>query len=114
MNIDDLADVEYEDDEGLQRFLFENYLEHLLFRDVIESATGTIIPAYPIADLDPVNVDTWLLDHYQEHQSIAKILDLDISVNLLDTDWRKEESFYDWLNLHYLMHNQIIKTLGLT
>ena len=114
MNIDDLAAVEYEDIEGFNRFSFENYQEHLLFRDVLERDTGIVIPAYPIADADPKDIDTWLLDHYQEHSAIAAVLNLDISVNLLDTDWRKEEDFYDWLNLHYLMHEQIIKTLGLT
>ena len=114
MNIDDLAAVEYEDEEGFNHFSFENAQQHDLFADVIARDTGVVIPRYPLYDPDPKDIDNWLLSHYQEHQAIASTLNLDISVNLLDTDWRKEEDFYDWLNLHYLMHEQIIKTLGLT
>lgn len=114
MNIDDLASVEYLDDEGFNRFSFENAQEHMLFRDVLARDASIVIPAYPLYDPDPTDIDNWLLNHYQEHLAIADALNLDISVNLLDTDWRKEEDFYDWLNLHYLMHSQIIKTLGLT
>ena len=50
----------------------------------------------------------------QEHQAIAAAVGLDNPINLLDTDWRKEGDFYDWLNNHYLLHTQIINRLGLT
>ena len=114
MNIDDLAAVEYGDIEGFNRFSFENAQQHQLFSDVIARDLSIVIPRYPLTDADPEDVDNWLLAHYQEHQAIGSALNLDISINLLDTDWRKEEDFYDWLNLHYLMHEGIIKTLGLT
>lgn len=114
MNIDDLAAVEYEDAEGFSRFIFENAQQHQLFFDVIARELSIVIPRYPLDDADPTDIDNWLLSHYQEHEAIASTLNLDISINLLDTDWRKEEDFYDWLNEHYLMHEGIIKTLGLT
>lgn len=114
MNIDDLASVEYEDEEGFNRFAFENAQQHQLFKDVLTTDAGIVIPSFPLYDPDPTDIDNWLLAHYQEHQAIASALNLDISINLLDTDWRKEDDFYDWLNLHYLSHEQIIKTLGLT
>ena len=38
MNLDDLATVQYGDDEGYNRFLFENYLQHILFKDVLAGA----------------------------------------------------------------------------
>lgn len=114
MNLDDLATVEYGDNEGFNRFLFENADQHLLFRSVLAQNYGIVIPAYPIGDADPEDVDDWLLTHQQEHQAFAAALNLDNPINLLDTDWRKEGDFYDWLNNHYLLHVQIINTLGLT
>jgi hypothetical protein len=33
---------------------------------------------------------------------------------MLDTDWNVEEDFYDWLNQHYNVHQQIAVSLGLT
>ena len=114
MNIDDLSTVEYGDKEGFDRFLFENAQQHLLFRDTFAKSFGIVIPAYPLDNIEPEDVDAWLLDHQQEHQAMAAYLGLDNPINLLDTDWRKEADFYDWLNNHYLLHEQIINRLGLT
>ena len=114
MNIDDLASVEYGDEEGFQRFIFENAQQHQLFRDTLAQNFGISIPAFPLDNIDPADVDAWLLDHDQEHAAINSVIGLDNPVDLLDTDWRKEGDFYDWLNNHYLLHEQIIATLGLT
>ena len=113
MNIDDLSSVQYGDAEGFQRFSFENSQQHLLFRDTLAQVYGISIQAYPLDNVDPEDVDTWLLDHTAEHIAINSVLGLDNPVNLLDTDWRKEGDFYDWLNNHYLLHEQIISRLGL-
>ena len=114
MNIDDLASVEYGDMEGFQRFIFENSQQHQLFRDTLAQTYGISVPAYPLDNIDPTDVDAWLLDHDQEHAAINAVSGLDNPADLLDTDWRKEGDFYDWLNNHYLLHAQIISTLGLT
>ena len=114
MNIDDLSSVQYGDAEGFQRFSFENSQQHLLFRDTLAQTYGISIPSYPLDNVDPEDVDAWLLDHTAEHIAINSVLGLDNPVNLLDTDWRKEGDFYDWLNNHYLLHEQIISRLGLT
>jgi hypothetical protein len=31
---------------------------------------------------------------------------------MLDVDFNKEEEFYDWVGLHYTIHQQIAATLG--
>ena len=113
MNMDDLSTVEYGDTEGFNRFLFENDLQHRLFKDTLASNFNIVIPSYPLDNIDPQDVDAWLLDHQQEHNAMNAVLGLDNPINLLDTDWRKEGDFYDWLNNHYLLHEQIIDRLGL-
>ena len=55
MNLDDLATVQYGDAEGFNRFLFENYLQHVLFKDVL-AGVDVVIPQNPIADADPQDV----------------------------------------------------------
>lgn len=114
MNIDDLSTVEYGDEEGFNRFLFENAQQHLLYRNVLAERFGIVVPAYPLDNIDPTDVDAWLLDHTEEHTAINAVLGLDNPINLLDTDWRKEGDFYDWLNNHYLLHEQINSRLELT
>lgn len=113
MNMDDLSTVEYGDIEGFNRFLFENQQQHLLFKDTLARSLNIVIPSYPLDNIDPEDVDAWLLDHQQEHNAMNAVLGLDNPINLLDTDWRKEGDFYDWLNNHYLLHEQIINRLGL-
>jgi hypothetical protein len=39
-------------------------------------------------------------------------LDLDNPFNLLDTDWNQEDDFYDWIQQHLLIHEQIARALG--
>lgn len=113
MNMDDLSTVEYGDIEGFNRFLFENQQQHELFKDTLARSLNIVIPSYPLDNIDPEDVDAWLLDHQQEHNAMNAVLGLDNPINLLDTDWRKEGDFYDWLNNHYLLHEQIINRLGL-
>ena len=111
MNFDDLSYVEFGDLEGLKWFQFENYLQHQLFFQTLNSK-GISTPFYPIEDIDPSNIDDWLLIHNQMHESLATILVLDNPFQLLDADINKEEDFYDWLGVHQDIHTQIANALG--
>ena len=111
MNFDDLSYVEFGDVEGLKRFEFENYLQHQLFFQTLNSK-GISTPFYPIQDIDTSNIDDWLLIHNQMHESLATILVLDNPFQLLDADINKEEDFYDWLGVHQDIHTQIANALG--
>ena len=111
MNFDDLSYVEFGDVEGLKRFEFENYLQHQLFFQTLNSK-GISTPFYPIQDIDTSNIDDWLLIHNQMHESLATILTLDNPFQLLDADINKEEDFYDWLGVHQDIHTQIANALG--
>ena len=75
MNQDDLSYVTFGDIEGLQRFQFENYLQHQLFYQAL-SLRGVSTPFYPIEDIDPANIDDWLLIHNQMHENLATTLNL--------------------------------------
>ena len=62
--------------------------------------------------MDIEDLDDWLAIHQVEHQVFASILDLDNPFNLLDTDWNQEDDFYDWIQQHLLIHEQIARALS--
>ena len=82
---------------------------------------GEELPIGVLSRLSSVNATFWivppemvtLLVHNVEHQAFASQLNLENPFNMLDTDWNVESDFYDWLNLHYNIHLQIAKSLGL-
>lgn len=112
MNMDALSIVKFGDIDSLQEFLFENGMQHRLFRDVLNS-TGKQVPAFPLMEANPDNLDDWLLAHQVEHQSFAGYLGLNNPFNLLDVNWNNEESFYDWISSHYSIHVQLAAALNL-
>jgi len=112
MNFAALSTVEFGDVDSLGEFLFENGLQHQLFRDTFFSQ-GIRVPAYPIMDANPDNLDDWLLSHQDEHQAFASLLGLNNPFNMLDVDWNVEEDFYDWIASHLYIHEQIAAALNL-
>lgn len=113
MDFDSLSTVQYGDRDGLSVFLFENSLQHRLFRDTFLDQ-GISVPAFPLSDVEIENIDDWLLAHQVEHQAFASLLGLSNPYNMLDADWSKEGDFYDWLGTHLTIHQQIAASLGLT
>ena len=111
MNFDALAIVKFGDRDSLGEFLFENGLQHRLFQQTFMDA-GIAVPVFPIMDADIDNLDDWLLAHQVEHQAFSAATGLDNPFNLLDMDWNDEESFYDWLATHMLIHEQLVAVLG--
>jgi len=113
VNVDTLSIVQWGDPESLQEFLFENGQQHKLFQEYLLD-DNIIVPRYPIFDLDFSNIDDWLLLHQVEHQAFAAALELDNPFNMLDTDWRIESDFYDWIANHVSIHRHIIAALGIS
>jgi hypothetical protein len=64
-------------------------------------------------DANPNDIEDWLLAHQVEHQAMASALNLSNPVNLMDTNWNDETSFYDWVNTHLSLHQQILSVLGI-
>lgn len=113
MNFEALAQVRFGDPDSLKEFFFENGIQHQSFAERLIDL-GFEVPRYPIMDADVEDLDDWLQIHQIEHQAYATILDLDDPFNLLDTDWNQEDDFYDWINTHLLIHEQIARSLGVS
>jgi hypothetical protein len=111
MDYQTLSIVKFGDVESLNDFLFVNGQQHQLFRDIFLSK-GITVPAFPISDANPDNLDDWLLAHQVEHQAFANLLNLNNPFNMLDVDWNVEDDFYDWIASHLYIHEQIGAALG--
>jgi hypothetical protein len=112
MDFNAISIVEFGNVDSLQGFLWENAIEHQLFRDTF-LAQGIEVPAFPIAEANTDNLDDWLLAHQVEHQAFAQLLNLDNPFNMLDVDWNVEDDFYDWIASHLYIHEQIAAALSL-
>jgi hypothetical protein len=108
-----LSTVEFGDIDSLGQFLFENALQHQVFRETL-AKQGKVIPAYNLMDANSDNLDDWLLSHQDEHQALANLLRLDNPENMLDVDWNVEDDFYDWIASHLYIHEQIASALKIT
>jgi len=113
MNFDTLSMVKFGDKDSLGEFLFENGLQHQLFRDTF-FLQGVSVPAFPITDANTENLDDWLMAHQTEHQVFAGLLGLENPFNMLDVDWNREDQFYDWIATHLFVHQQIAAALGVS
>ena len=113
MDMESLSMVKHGDMDSLGGFLFENGLQHTLFGETFMDR-GVLVPRYPLIDLDIDNIDDWLMAHQVEHQAFAGLLGLNNPFNMLDTDWSKEEDFYDWIASHLYIHELIAAELGLS
>ena len=112
MNMATLSIVKFGDVDSLGEFLFENGVQHQLFRETFFDK-GIQVPAYPITDADTDNLDDWLLAHQDEHQAFASLLNLNNPFNMLDVDFNKEDDFYDWIASHLYIHEQIAAALNI-
>ena len=113
MNMETLSIAKFGDVDSLGEFLFENGVQHKLFQQTLQRS-GINVPIFPIIDADTNNLDDWLLAHQVEHQSFAKILNLNNPFNMLDVDFNNESDFYDWIASHLYIHQQIAAKLNVT
>jgi hypothetical protein len=112
MNMDALSMVKHGDVDSLKSFFFENGTQHKTFAETLMDQ-NVVIARFPIMDANPNDLEDWLLAHQSEHQSMSAALNLSNPINLLDTNWNDEASFYDWLSTHLFLHQQIQLALGL-
>jgi len=112
MNMDALSMVKYGDIDSLQGFIFENGLQHKTFAEALMDK-DVVIPRFPLSDANPNDLEDWLLAHQVEHQAMSAALQLSNPVNLMDTNWNDESSFYDWISTHLSLHEQILQSLGI-
>jgi len=112
MNLESLSNVEFGDTDRLRVMIFENAQQHrTFFLQLLDQ--DIIIPQYPLGDADLDDLDDWLWSHYQEHEALANRLSLENPFDIFDTDWNQEDDFYEGLQGHLIIHQEIVSRLGL-
>ena len=104
--------VVHGDIDSLQGLIFENGIQHKTFAEALMDQ-GIVIPRFPLLDANPNDIEDWLLAHQVEHQAMSSALNLSNPINLLDTNWNDESSFYDWVNTHLALQQQILSAIGI-
>jgi len=106
----------YGDDAGFGFWLVSHYRQHLRYNNKLASlATPINISVFPILTVDGGRdgLRHWLDSHEKWHELIRPFAGVS-SINLADVDFRKQEQFYAWLDLHAQEHAELDVGLGVT
>lgn len=112
MDLTAFTDVDVTDRVSMLQFFDLNYLAHEQIAKTLQTQDQITIDHVPLFTPVPPNKD-WLLTHDQEHQDISARLNLGIPPSLDSCDFENQTRTDDWLNDHYLLHQQIAQALGI-
>jgi len=121
---------DYGDEPGIRSFFLENALRHQEYANRISTILGQQVPFFDVSDTNMVNdvlkmmkqkqkerkmppsLRYWLLDHAALHDAEIKAITTEQNFNLYDTDFTDPSSFFDWLSVHYSLHDYVDAALG--
>lgn len=96
---------------SMQEFVLENALSHSQISERIAKG-GVILPAFPISTLGE-NQQEWLTNHFMMHQAEFQQIGLTGLPQLDQVDFDDEMQYYDWMEMHALVHNAVNQALGI-
>lgn len=107
-----LTDVIVDDDdswfsfEGLHNIMHSTAYERLLLR-------GLVPTNFPLGNFPRDGNEGYLLDHWEVHRSIARLLNLPDIPDLSSVDLQEPGEAADWMELHALVHRNENLALGI-
>jgi hypothetical protein len=107
------GDLKWRDNKGLQQWLAAHDLKH----QALAQALGRVRVPSPAFLLSAQINDEWLEMHATHHALLALQFapDTNSSTANLTTDPNSDESaFYEWHNIHDLIHQRLDRALGIT
>jgi hypothetical protein len=107
------GDVEWGDSQSMWNFLTAHDLKHQALARVLADS-NVQSPAFLLtAQIE----DNWVQTHYQQHvllsQAITQSVDSSI-YNLLSNPLTDEDTFYNWFDIHDIIHQQLDQGLGIS
>jgi hypothetical protein len=101
----------FNDADSMKIFLLANSLAHSQVAGLLEQR-GKSITVYPIDDIgnDPI---VWLSNHATMHLMEFNQIGLTGLPDLEDVDFKDEQQFYDWMELHGLVHQTVNQALAI-
>ena len=112
MDLTAFSDVDVMDPVQMQQFFDLNYLAHESIAQYLQINQKITLTHYPLFTDSPPTKD-WLLVHDQEHKDISSQLNLGIPPSLDSCEFSDQSITDDWLNDHFLLHQQIATAIGI-
>lgn len=107
------GEVEWNDPQSMWSFLCAHDLKHTSLAQVLAN-NNVPAPAFLLtAQID----DDWVQQHFQQHVLLAQVIPQSANssiYDLLTSPMEDEETFYDWHDIHDLIHQQIDESLGIS
>jgi hypothetical protein len=100
------------DEQGMNRFLLEHYLEHQQFYKALLAETPPVVTVnLPIQRMD--DPQEWLDAHQDVTQSVWTGLGGGQTTDFGRLDWDDHNMVQDWMQRHADWHRQVRDALGL-
>jgi len=114
MNLFSFTEVDVTDNDAMRDFRDQNALVHETIYNTLLGVYQINIEHYPLWSTDIAEDDKdFLLVHDKEHKAISDAINGGTPPNLDEVDFTNQAQTDDWMNDHYLMHQQIEQVLGL-
>ena len=113
MSIVSLTELDVKDKEAFQAFMDQNAMVHETIYNTLLGTFGLVIPHQPMYYYEGAEINKdWLTTHDQEHKAIADAIGFDTPPDLDLVDFTDQGQTNDWVNNHYLMHQNISQVLN--
>lgn len=113
MIITSFGDLKWGDERALQQFLAAHDLKHQALAQAV-GRRGVTVPVFMLSsEID----DAWVQTHWQQHVTLSQqiVQNADTSTySLLTNPMSDEDTFYDWNDIHDLIHQQLDQALGIS
>lgn len=107
-----LSDVTLEDEYSRGAFeLAHGVMHETTYERML--ARGLVPLHFPLGDFPREGGDDYLLAHWEEHRSIARLLNLPDIPDLATVDLSDPDQAADWLELHAFVHRNENLALGI-
>lgn len=111
MNLISFTDFDTTNPAAVKEFVDLNAMAHETIYNTLTGTLGITIEHYPLFSGD--DDQNWAFVHDKEHKAISDALNLGLPPDLSTVNWKDVEESSDWLQDHYLMHQQIAQILGI-
>ena len=112
-----VSQVEFGDTVGLGAWEVGHARQHLRYNDVLAAATPPVIlapiPLFRIGENEE-EIRAWFQDHYfNVHLPLRQFANISGGSDFSYVDLSSPESFYDFLDVHFIEHSLLDVALGL-
>ena len=114
MNLVSFTQVDVTNKDAMRDFFDQNAMVHETIYNTLLGVYQIEIEHYPLWKEDITEDDKdWLFVHDKEHKAISDAISGGTPPDLDTVDFSNQDQMNDWMDAHYLMHQQIEQVLGL-